>query len=197
MSLVPMLFLSSPVPSSSSGPRGRHESPSDIVLVVSLSKVQQVLSLEYLLASSPNSDASFFEAGRHSITLNELHKHIVERFPGCKQIGSVGTKMFSFREGPNATRSLRRVCRHRGLRDGVLSALNTATIQAAGITPKTIRYVELHDSGTRMGAALEVSGLGRALDEVQHVVHVGSNKAGRAESIVRFRGQVAPQAGAA
>lgn len=36
------------------------------------------------LASPPNADVSFFEAGGHSIALTELHKRIVERFHGCK-----------------------------------------------------------------------------------------------------------------
>ncbi|KAF3005606.1 putative secondary metabolism biosynthetic enzyme [Curvularia kusanoi] len=58
-----------------------------------------------------------------------------------------------------------------------------AAMRRAGVTPETIRYVELHGSGTSMGDALEVNGLERALDElskpsttVEGIVHVGSNK---------------------
>ncbi|CAN9439870.1 unnamed protein product [Alternaria alternata] len=36
------------------------------------------------LTSPPSSDISFFEAGGHSITLIELHKRIISRFPGCE-----------------------------------------------------------------------------------------------------------------
>ncbi|KAA8625258.1 hypothetical protein A1F94_000313 [Pyrenophora tritici-repentis] len=48
MSLKPMPFLSGRVPSSSEL-HGRHDSPSDIVSVISLPKVQQALWLDYLV----------------------------------------------------------------------------------------------------------------------------------------------------
>ena len=51
----------------------------------SVSKVLRDLWTQTLrLTSPPSSDISFFEAGGHSITLIELHKRIISRFPGCE-----------------------------------------------------------------------------------------------------------------
>ncbi|RAR05690.1 non-ribosomal peptide synthetase [Stemphylium lycopersici] len=50
----------------------------------SVSKVLMGLWMQILrLETPPSSEISFFEAGGHSITLTELHKRIISRFPGC------------------------------------------------------------------------------------------------------------------
>ncbi|KAB8255140.1 hypothetical protein BDV32DRAFT_154554 [Aspergillus pseudonomiae] len=53
-------------------------------------------------------------------------------------------------------------------------------IQSSGISAETIKYVEMHGSGTSMGDALELDGLRKAFDSVSvphgSRVYVGSNK---------------------
>jgi len=70
---LPSLVLKKNLP----GVLSRHED--------SISKILKDIWMQTLkLASPPNSDASFFELGGHSISLTELHKRILNHFPGCK-----------------------------------------------------------------------------------------------------------------
>ncbi|KAE8143523.1 hypothetical protein BDV38DRAFT_231552 [Aspergillus pseudotamarii] len=56
----------------------------------------------------------------------------------------------------------------------------THAIQSSGIPADTIKYVEMHGSGTSMGDALELDGLRKAFDTVgaapDSCIYVGSNK---------------------
>lgn len=58
----------------------------------------------------------------------------------------------------------------------------TNAIRTSGVSAETIKYVEMHGSGTSMGDALELDGLSMAFDAVNtvdrghHHVYVGSNK---------------------